>query len=139
MSLRPPHPISETRLEFDSTKRTKPKDSKKQPNNVVQSGNSITCKYLTKHVNRVMMGLHFEVFEVNSPIMRAHNSDHGEATMTKKRKLTKQEQRFYDKWVQNKSQLMRRLAERHNAEVEVIDIPMVDEGPIAWPRVQEEN
>ena len=59
--------------------------------------------------------------------------------MTKKRKLTKQEQRFYDKWVQNKSQLMRRLAKRHGVEVEVIDIPMVDDGPIAWPQVQEEE
>lgn len=59
--------------------------------------------------------------------------------MTKKRKLTKQEQRFYDKWVQNKSQLMRRLAERHGVEAEVIDISTVDEGPIAWPQVPEEN
>ena len=27
------------------------------------------------------MGLDFEIFWKNSPIMRAHNSDHGEATM----------------------------------------------------------
>ena len=72
--------------------------------------------------------------------------------MTKKRKLTKQEQRFYDKWTRtheefnakcdalvDKSQILRLLAERYNVEVEVIDIPMADEGPIAWPRVQEEN
>lgn len=84
--------------------------------------------------------------------------------MTKKRKLTKQEQRFYDKWTrtheefnakcdalversllamrvtaEDKSQILRLLAERHGVEVEVIDIPMADEGPIAWPRVQEEN
>lgn len=72
--------------------------------------------------------------------------------MTKKRKLTKQEQRFYDKWTRtheefnaecdalvDKSQILRLLAERYNVEVEVIDIPTVGEGPIAWPRVQEEN
>ena len=40
---------------------------------------------------------------------------------------------------EDKGQMLRRLAERHNAEVEVIDIPMVDEGPIAWPQVPEED
>ena len=84
--------------------------------------------------------------------------------MTKKRKLTKQEQRFYDKWTrtheefnaecdalvnksllairvtaEDKSQILRLLAERYNVEVEVIDIPTIDEGPIAWPQVPEED
>ena len=38
-----------------------------------------------------------------------------------------------------KSEALRLLAKRHGVEVEVIDIPMVDDGPIAWPQVQEEN
>ena len=85
--------------------------------------------------------------------------------MTKKRKLTKQEQRFHDKWARAhkefnaecdalvekslrgtlgdyaefKSEALRLLAKRHGVEVEVIDIPTVDDGPIAWPQVQEEE
>ena len=85
--------------------------------------------------------------------------------MSKKRKLTKQEQRFHDKWArahkefnaecdalvekslqetlrryaEGKSQMLRLLAKRHGVEVEVFDIPMVDDGPIAWPQVQEEE
>ena len=85
--------------------------------------------------------------------------------MTKKRKLTKQEQRFHDKWARAhkefnaecdalvekslrgtlgdyaefKSEALRLLAKRHGVEVEVIDIPMVDDGPIAWPQVREEE
>jgi hypothetical protein len=85
--------------------------------------------------------------------------------MSKKRKLTKQEQRFHDKWARAhkefnaecdalvekslrgtlgdyaefKSEALRLLAKRHGVEVEVIDIPMVDDGPIAWPQVQEEE
>jgi len=69
--------------------------------------------------------------------------------MTKKRKLTKQEQRFHDKekslretlgdLAEGKSQMLRLLAKRHGVEVEVIDIPTVDDGPIAWPQVQEEE
>ena len=85
--------------------------------------------------------------------------------MTKKRKLTKQEQQFHDKWArahkefnakcdalvekslretlgdlaEGKSQMLRLLAKRHGVEVEVIDIPMADDGPIAWPQVQEEE
>ena len=67
--------------------------------------------------------------------------------MTKKRKLTKQEQRFHDKslrgtlgdYAEFKSEALRLLAKRHGVEVEVIDIPMVDDGPIAWPQVQEEE
>ena len=71
--------------------------------------------------------------------------------MTKKRKLTKQEQRFHDKWVRThkkfnaecdalvekslretlgdyaefKSEALRLLAKRHG--VEVVDIPVVEE------------
>lgn len=84
--------------------------------------------------------------------------------MTKKRKLTKQEQRFYDEWTrtheefnaecdalvnkcllamrvtaEDKGQILRLLAERYNVEVEVIDISTVDDGPIAWPQVPEEE
>ena len=40
---------------------------------------------------------------------------------------------------EGKSQMLRLLAKRHGVEVEVIDIPMVDDGPIAWPQVQEEE
>jgi len=73
--------------------------------------------------------------------------------MSKKRKLTKQEQRFHDKWArahrefnaecdalvekslretlrdlaEGKSQMLRLLAKRHGVEVEVIDIPMTEE------------
>jgi len=36
-----------------------------------------------------------------------------------------------------KSEALRLLAKRHG--VEVVDIPMVDDGPIAWPQVQEEE
>lgn len=38
---------------------------------------------------------------------------------------------------EDKSQMLRLLAKRHG--VEVIDIPTVDEGPIAWPQVPEED
>ena len=81
----------------------------------------------------------------------------------KKRKLTKQEQRFYDKWTrtheefnaecdalvgkysretlgdlaEGKSEALRLLAKRHG--VEVVDIPASEGGPIAMPRVQEEE
>ena len=77
------------------------------------------------------------------------------------KKLTKQEQRFYDKWMrtheefnvecdalvekysretlrdlaEGKSELLRQLAKRHG--VEVVDIPAREGGPIAMPRVQE--
>ena len=51
--------------------------------------------------------------------------------MTKKRKLTRQELRVM---AEDKSQILRLLAERHGVEVEVIDTPTVDDGPIAWPQ-----
>jgi len=41
------------------------------------------------------------------------------------------------RYAEGKSELLRQLAKRHG--VEVIDIPMVDDGPIAWPQVQEEE
>jgi len=43
------------------------------------------------------------------------------------------------RYAEGKSELLRQLAKRHGVEVEVIDIPMVDDGPIAWPQVQEEE
>ena len=43
------------------------------------------------------------------------------------------------RYAEGKSELLRQLAKRHGVEVEVVDIPMADGGPIAWPRVQEED
>ena len=40
---------------------------------------------------------------------------------------------------EDKGQMLRLLAKRHNVEAEVVDIPTVDEGPIAWPQVPEED
>ena len=40
---------------------------------------------------------------------------------------------------EGKSQMLRLLAKRHGVEVEVFDIPTREDGPIAWPQVQEEE
>ena len=43
------------------------------------------------------------------------------------------------RYAEGKSELLRQLAKRHGVEVEVFDIPMVDDGPIAMPKLPEEN
>jgi len=41
------------------------------------------------------------------------------------------------RYAEGKSELLRQLAKRHG--VEVVDIPASEDGPIAMPRVQEED
>ena len=43
------------------------------------------------------------------------------------------------RYAEGKSELLRQLAKRHGVEVEVFDIPMVDDGPIAMPKLPEED
>ena len=43
------------------------------------------------------------------------------------------------RYAEGKSELLRQLAKRHGVEVEVFDIPAREDGPIAWPQVQEEE
>ena len=43
------------------------------------------------------------------------------------------------RYAEGKSELLRQLAKRHGVEVEVCDIPAREDGPIAMPKLPEEN
>ena len=43
------------------------------------------------------------------------------------------------RYAEGKSELLRQLAKRHGVEVEVFDIPAREDGPIAMPKLPEEN